>query len=289
MIRTTTEAARRIGTFSVVVGVVGALVAGAGIALQLPRLLAWNDPVSVDWDAAPDAVRVGDRWAGTGAARIPIPYGFEDQVLELTLVEAVGASDQALFSVLIDDTTRPEEWPSYLGYIDDMSTTLVPGYAGFDLLVEGEGDWTVELLPVDASRLIDVVDSATGDGDAVLVHRGGSTSGRLTVEGDGWVYATAYTPEGFEGLEDSDAFLSDPSSSAPRVSEFSFAGGAFVIIELVVIRDARWTLELDPPPATEPSGEPSAEPGAGPGPDADADIAPDGGPENGRPEGGEAP
>ena len=227
-------------------------------SLQTQR--PWTSENPVDAEREPG----GAVWSASGSARITLPEELRNRPIELGYVAAGDDGMQAYLA----DTRDPEHGPEYLGNVWDSMPLPIASYAGSELWIVAKEAWRLEILPLDVDEL---VSSASGDSDAVLVYTGEATSGTVSWSGTGLLFAVARTVDGYQSLAVSGD--GDPDAPpAPGSARFEWTASPFVVIEISAYDGIEWTLELDESgPGAGATPAPSS--GVTPGPTSDTDEA----------------
>lgn len=226
------------GTALVVLAVAAALVATAVTpsvtrALHPEREHPWlGDPV-----AEATAEAGGTVWAAEGSARVALPDELRGQPLLVQLLD----EHRGGVNLMLGDRRDPDGWPKFLRIAYDSSAYPIAVYSFSELWVVAEGPWRLEFQPIEV-RSVD--DTLTGTGSMIFTVPEGATSGTVRWQGDGSIFLTATTVEGWTPIMDSGG---GPDAQLEGEIAVLWPDSPIVVFDLASYGDLRWTVEIDPP------------------------------------------
>jgi hypothetical protein len=199
-----------------VASLVGVLAPAVGREAASGVEYPWlGDPVVV---ATPDAD--GTAWSAATSARVDLPERLRDRPIELRLPE----DSEVDVSIFLGDHGRPDRSPAYAGSLWAGEPLPIAFYATSELWVSSPGPWLLEIVPIEPEVL---GETAGGADDAVFVYRGAASTGTVTWVGEGSLYVTAHTTDGYESLASADG-------EGEGLRRFVWQPASFVVIEVHV-------------------------------------------------------
>lgn len=252
-------ATARIRTFSIVLSVLGGLVAFLIAAVSAIVGIAGgtgyigNNP----WDEANPAeathVAGSTVWSGTGGMLITLTAAdFASGPLAATINRGNALELHVTDAARVGTDDRG--YPTYLDIMrDDETNVIIPTGEVTELWVLSDGDWAINLVPIVAQPITDVL---TGQGDAFVIYEGRATSARFIHRGEGIFFVTVYSSEG------SDMAIIESGAVDTR-AVWRTSPYVVFFIESDADRGA-WTIDLDldddPFPTDSPTPSPTPTP-----------------------------
>jgi hypothetical protein len=227
-----------------------------GALFEVDNPGAYGDyPWEVD-DVAVAESSDGRTFSADGDAVIRVPSASTDPI-QIAQVTDVDVRLSMTASGDIDPAVPAEdrEWPETVGYPEDDIPIVAFPYAGtLELWVEADEAWTLTIADLAADE---ITDTASGQGNALLVYSGESVSATFEFAGEGIFFVTTFTREGGE-----ESLIIDSGALTER---HSWQPSESVVFRIESDADrGAWVVDIDSYAEDEPSPTPSASTGTEP-------------------------
>ena len=223
----------------VLLGGVGIVMAMLMIVSAVARttddnVLLPSQPIDVRPTEGPAVDGFGGLYSGADVAMLRLPESLDGQPIALTLVEG----DVEVILEAIDLSAEASGYSRYVGFAmveEGADPIVISLYEGEGLRVVGEGEWTILAEAFDAAFVADPVVSGVGPA-LVLVPSDADTAKFESVSGDGPLWVTTFTADGFENI------LQAEAQDGPV--RFSWTGSPYVVLDIYTHDDTAWTLTV---------------------------------------------